>query len=99
MNGPHKSSPHGKNFWNRRFNIGSGVGQAVGDALKTLSKSAACNASIVAVEERKRPNDRPYLCPKVDRLKSTLSDAAKSFNLETAKSICSEPAHGILIFS
>ena len=75
------------------------MGQTVGDALKTFTKSAACNVSIVAVEERKRPNDRSYLCLNVDRLKSTLSYAAKSFNVETAKSIWSEPAHGILIFS
>jgi len=47
------------------FNIGSGIGQSVGDALKLLVGSANCDISVVAVDARKRPNDRPYLCPNV----------------------------------
>ena len=81
------------------FNIGSGIGQSVGDALKLLVESAEFDISVVSSEARKRPNDRPYLCPNVDRLIAALGAAAEPFGVETAKSIWAEPAHTRLIYA
>lgn len=73
------------------INIGSGQVQTVEDAITTLVKSHNSEAIVISVDERKRPNDRPFLCPNVDRLRNLLGRACDPFTHETAKSIFSSP--------
>jgi len=73
------------------FNIGSGSPKTVQQALDILIQVHGQSVKVVSKEERKRPNDRPYLCPSVEKLTSVLGEACKSFDEETAKDIWAEP--------
>jgi len=68
-------------------NIGSGVVQEIGEVLSILRDAAPHQVEIVSVPERQRPNDRPYLCPDVSRLRTLNGEAAKPFDRETARRI------------
>jgi UDP-glucose 4-epimerase len=80
------------------FNIGSGKAQTVQQALDVLIHAHGQSIPVVAVDSRKRPNDRPYLCPSVDKLTSFLGMACKSFDSETAKDIWTEPESTRLLY-
>jgi UDP-glucose 4-epimerase len=69
------------------FNIGSGRAMSVQQALDILVEAAGRKIDIVSVAARQRSNDRPYLCPAVDKITVALGRAAKSFDLATAKAI------------
>jgi UDP-glucose 4-epimerase len=68
-------------------NIGSGVVQEIGEILSILQAAAPREVEFVSVPQRQRPNDRPYLCPDVARLRRLNGDAAKPFDQETARRI------------
>lgn len=72
-------------------NIGSGQPQTVENALTLITKARSeeigRDIPVESVEARKRPNDRPYLCPGVDKLVTLIGRACKPFNEETAKEI------------
>ncbi len=74
-------------------NVGSGVPQEVGEALKILTSVLPFRVEIVSVPARQRPNDRPYLCPDVTKLIKLIGRAAKPFDANTAKEIFSEFIH------
>lgn len=80
------------------FNIGSGKVQTVQQALDVLVKVHGQSVKVVSVDSRKRPNDRPYLCPSVDKLTTALGTACKSFDAETARDIWAEPASTRLLY-
>jgi UDP-glucose 4-epimerase len=71
-------------------NIGSGEVQEIGHVLELLRRHAGRGVRIVSVPERQRPNDRPYLCPDVTRLRRLLGRAAAPFGEETARGIFAE---------
>ena len=73
------------------FNIGSGVPQVVQDVLDMISDGHGENVKIVSVEEKRRKNDRGYLCPSVEKVKLSLGYACKPFDKDTASDIWSEP--------
>jgi UDP-glucose 4-epimerase len=73
------------------FNIGSGSPMAVKDALELIVKASGCSVKIESVEERRRVNERPYLCPSVDRLRSLLGVTCESLSFQTAQAIWAEP--------
>ena len=72
------------------INIGSGVVIEVGEALNILKSALTEEIQIVSIPEKQRPNDRPYLCPDVHRLKKIHGSAAQPFNLKTAQQIFAE---------
>jgi UDP-glucose 4-epimerase len=76
-------------------NVGSGEVQEIGQVLNLLRLHAGRAVRIVSVAERQRPNDRPYLCPDVTRLRRLLGRVAAPFGEDTARGIFSElrPAH------
>ena len=74
------------------FNIGSGKSQSVEQALGAIVEALGRPSTILSVEHRKRPSDRAYLCPCVDKLVTVLGRAADAFGPETAKAIWAEPA-------
>jgi UDP-glucose 4-epimerase len=73
-------------------NIGSGNVQEIGTVLDLIARSAPKPIEIVSVASRQRPNDRPYLCPDVTRLKRLVGRAARSFDADTVRSIFAELA-------
>jgi UDP-glucose 4-epimerase len=81
------------------FNIGSGKAQSVQHALDVLTEVHGQSVQVVSVDERKRPNDRPFLCPSVDKLSSILGAACKSFDAETARNIWAEPSATRLLYT
>ncbi|MDP2278274.1 MAG: NAD-dependent epimerase/dehydratase family protein [Nitrospirota bacterium] len=68
-------------------NIGSGQAVTVSHALQTLVSVLPFKVEIVSVPEKQRPNDRPYLCPDINKLKRIIGKAAESFSEQTAESI------------
>lgn len=68
-------------------NIGSGQTQKVGDVLAKLVSVLPHSVEIVSVPERQRLNDRPYLCPNVDKLVRLVGRSADPFSEETARNI------------
>lgn len=80
------------------FNIGSGKVQTVQQALDVLIQIHGQSVTVAQVDARKRPNDRPYLCPSIDKLTSVLGHGCKSFGAETAQSIWAEPADTRLLY-
>lgn len=68
-------------------NIGSGHTQKVGGVLAKLVSVLPFKVEIVSVPERQRLNDRPYLCPNVDKLVRLVGRSASPFSEETAKNI------------
>ncbi len=80
------------------FNIGSGQAVTVQAALELLLKAHDGEAKIVSVEARKRPNDRPYLCAAVDKVRGFLGYAAEPFGPETARAIWEEPMPTRLLY-
>lgn len=81
------------------FNIGSGLAQTVEQALAVLVNVHGQSVPVLSVDARKRPNDRPYLCPSVDKLSSFLGRACKPFGMETARDIWAEPAATRLLYT
>lgn len=71
-------------------NIGSGQVQEIGAVLQLLKDNAPRAIDVVSVPARQRPNDRPYLCPDVTRLKKLLGHAARPFDGDTARRIFAE---------
>lgn len=71
-------------------NVGSGQVQEIGQVLELLRHQAGRPVRIVSVPERQRPNDRPYLCPDVTRLKRLIGRAAAPFGEATARGIFAE---------
>lgn len=71
-------------------NIGSGIAQEVGKVLNTIASVLPFKVEIISVPECQRPNDRPYLCPDVSKLKKLVGRAAKPFDENTAKEIFEE---------
>lgn len=80
------------------FNVGSGKVQTVQQALDVLVQVHGQSVQVISVDARKRPNDRPYLCPSVDKLTAALGSACKSFDAETANDIWAEPASTRLLY-
>ena len=64
--------------------------QEIGHVLSILRAAAPKPIEIISVPERQRPNDRPYLCPDVARLKRLVGSAASPFDSGTAKRIFAE---------
>jgi UDP-glucose 4-epimerase len=73
------------------FNIGSGNTLTVQEALDLLVQVHGHDVKILPVDSRKRVNDRPYLCPSVEKLRNFLGFTADSFSVKTAKTIWEEP--------
>ncbi len=73
------------------FNIGSGRAVTVQQALDILVEASGRKVKVVSVEARQRPNDRPYLCPAVDKITTALGYAPKSFDLAAAKAVWAAP--------
>ncbi len=73
------------------FNIGSGKTQTVREALDLLIEGQGKSAEIISVPQKQRPNDRPYLCPAVDKTKSYLGFAAEPFSRTTVEAIWNSP--------
>ena len=73
------------------YNIGSGNVMSVQNALDLLIEAHGRAVKIVSVDARKRPNDRPYLCPSVGKLKTLLGAACEGLSLESAREIWREP--------
>jgi UDP-glucose 4-epimerase len=71
-------------------NVGSGIVQEIGAVLELLRAAAPHSVEIVSVPQRQRPNDRPYLCPDVARLKRLNGSAAAPFAADTARAIFAE---------
>jgi len=71
-------------------NIGSGRAVTVSDALHALVSVLPFKVEIVSRPEKQRPNDRPYLCPDVNKLLRLAGRLPESFNENTARSIFSE---------
>lgn len=71
-------------------NVGSGEVQEIGQVLELLRRHAGRAVRIESVPERQRPNDRPYLCPDVTRLKRLIGRAAAPFGEHTARGIFAE---------
>jgi hypothetical protein len=65
------------------FNIGSGNAMTV--------QAHGRDVKLLPVESRKRANDRPYLCPSVEKVTSHLGFASDGFTLQTAQAIWQEP--------
>jgi UDP-glucose 4-epimerase len=80
------------------FNIGSGKVQPVQNALDLLIKAHGRDVTVVSVEARKRANDRPYLCPAVNKLQNAIGHAAVSFGDRTAKAIWDEPPETRILY-
>jgi len=73
------------------YNIGSGHAMSVQSALEILIEASGRAVKIVPVEARKRPNDRPYLCPSVSKITNLLGFACEGLSVKTAKAIWDEP--------
>ncbi len=71
-------------------NVGSGVVQEIGGILDIIKAVAPHAVEIVSVAERRRPNDRPFLCPDVTRLRRLIGAAAKPFSATTASLLFAE---------
>jgi UDP-glucose 4-epimerase len=71
-------------------NIGSGQVQEIGAILDLLTAASPHPVEIVSVPERRRPNDRPFLCPDVSRLTRLNGAPAKPFSAETARLLFAE---------
>ena len=71
-------------------NLGSGIVQEVGKVLDTLVSVLPFKVEVVSVASRQRANDRPYLCPALDKLKTLIGRSAKPFDSSTAKAIFNE---------
>jgi UDP-glucose 4-epimerase len=71
-------------------NVGSGEVQEIGQVLELLKAAAPHAVEIVSLPERRRPNDRPFLCPDVTRLKRLNGTPAKPFSANTAKLLFAE---------
>lgn len=72
------------------INVGSGVVQEIGTVLEIIKTAAPHPVEIVSVAERRRPNDRPFLCPDVARLIRINGVAAKPFSAATASLLFAE---------
>ena len=72
------------------YNIGSGIPQTVGNALEILTGAHSKGIEIISVKERQRPNDRPFLCPNIDKLRTTIGKSCEPFNKKTADKIWQE---------
>ncbi|HEX4049637.1 MAG TPA: NAD-dependent epimerase/dehydratase family protein [Steroidobacteraceae bacterium] len=71
-------------------NIGSGYVQEIGSVLELLGRNSGAAVTFMSVPERQRPNDRPYLCPDVTRLKRLIGHAARAFDGDTVRRIFAE---------
>lgn len=74
-------------------NVGSGEVQEIGQVLELLRAASPHAVDVISVPERRRPNDRPFLCPEVTRLKRLNNGVpAKPFSADTAKLLFAEAA-------
>jgi UDP-glucose 4-epimerase len=80
-------------------NIGSGQVQEIGDVLALLKEAAPHPVEVVSIPERRRPNDRPFLCPDVTRLKRLIGMSAKPFSANTARLLFEEAANRAAVTS
>ncbi len=71
-------------------NVGSGVVQEIGQVLDMLRVASGKEVEFVSVPERCRPNDRPYLCPDVNRITRLIGAAPRPLSLDTARRIFAE---------
>lgn len=71
-------------------NIGSGSPQTVTHILNELVSVLPFTVEIISVPEKQRPNDRPYLCPDINRLFKLVGRSALSFSVNTAKDMFNE---------
>jgi UDP-glucose 4-epimerase len=74
-------------------NIGSGEVQEIGQVLELLKAAAPHPVDVVSIPERRRPNDRPFLCPDVTRLKRLNGTPAKPFSASTARLLFAEASN------
>jgi UDP-glucose 4-epimerase len=72
------------------LNFGSGNAVEVSEALRILTSVLPFEVVMKSVAARQRPNDRPFLCPDVTRLRRTIGRAADSFDARTARKIFGE---------
>ena len=72
------------------LNIGSGHAVEVREALSIIASVLPFKVDFTSVPRLQRPNDRPFLCPDIHRLRRTIGRAADSFNEETARRIFAE---------
>jgi UDP-glucose 4-epimerase len=72
------------------LNFGSGNAVEVSEALRILTSVLPFKVNVKSVAARQRPNDRPFLCPDVARLRRTIGRAAESFDARTARKIFAE---------
>jgi UDP-glucose 4-epimerase len=76
-------------------NVGSGQVQEIGQVLEVLKAAAPRAVDVVSVAERRRPNDRPFLCPDVTRLRRLNGAPANPFSADTAKLLFAEASQRI----
>jgi len=68
-----------------------------GHVLETIKAAAPHPVDIVSIPERRRANDRPFLCPDVTRLTRLKGAPAKPFSAAAASPIFAEkPIKGAL---
>ncbi len=71
------------------YNIGSGQVQSVQNAIELLIKASGSFVEYISIDSKKRPNDRPYLCPSVDKLRNSIGYACEPFSFESAQTVWS----------